>query len=80
MLIYYTQSFNETGGAILHLCTIEATYQVSYFYLMNKSEPGPPKKCVSLNKNEAMENTQRVTLLSIKFHTLQAGRRNQYSD
>jgi len=59
-LIYYTQSFHEKGGAILHLCIIESTYQVSYFYLMTKSEPGS-KKGVSLSENEAMENTQRVT-------------------
>jgi len=44
-----------------------------------KSEPGS-KKGVSLNENEAIENTQRVTLLSIKFHTLQPEQRIQYSD
>jgi hypothetical protein len=58
LLIYYTQSLNEMGGAILHLCIIESTRQVSYFYLMTKSAPGS-KKGVSLNEIEAMENTQR---------------------
>ena len=45
------------GGAILHLCIIESAHQVSYFYLMTKSETGS-KKGVSLSENEAMENTQ----------------------
>jgi hypothetical protein len=29
LLIYYTQSFNEIGRAILHLFIIESTHQVS---------------------------------------------------
>jgi len=78
-VLFIILSFHEMGGAILHLCIIESTYQVSYFYLTTKSEPGS-KKGVSLGENEAMENTQRVTLLSIKFHTLQPGQRSQYSD